>query len=172
MRLLTQSTHRGLTSDGYNIAEGDRLTAAQKIVFLDCMYGQIANYFVQQCCENSTSLDNILQAIRLHFGLPHTGAQSSAFADICQGPGENLEDLYQRLVATSSVPAISWAGHAVFLGVDDLAISESAEEEMDGPKYDMNYITGSHEPECPSCHAWVHTPQYVPLPHFRTCHSR
>ena len=94
------STNRGLSNDGDTVPVGERLTAAQKVVILDRMLGQIANYcpIISQnsIVKNSTSLDSIWQAIRLHFGFQHTGAQFLDFADIRQEPGEKPEDLYQR----------------------------------------------------------------------------
>ena len=97
------SANRGLSNDGDTVPEGERLTAAQKVVILDRMLGQIANYCPiisrNSIVKNSISLDSIWQAIRLHFGLQHTGAQFLDFADIRQEPGEKPEDLYQRLVA-------------------------------------------------------------------------
>ena len=98
------SANRGLSNDGDTVPEGERLTAAQKVVILDrMMLGQIANYCPiisrNSIVKNSTSLDSIWQAIRLHFGLQHTGAQFLDFADIRQESGEKPEDLYQRFVA-------------------------------------------------------------------------
>ena len=97
------SANRGLSNDGDTVPEGERLTAAQKVVILDRMLGQIANYCPiisrNSIVKNSTSLDSIWQAIRLPFCLQHTGAQFLDFADIRQEPGEKPEDLYQRLVA-------------------------------------------------------------------------
>ena len=94
---------RGLTDDDYSVSEGSRLTVAQKVVILEHMLGQIANYCPinsrSTIVKNSTSLEYIRQAIRLHFGLQHTGAQFLDFAKICQEPGEKPEDLYWRLVA-------------------------------------------------------------------------
>ena len=82
--------NRGLSNDGDTVPEGERLTAAQKVVILDRMLGQIANYcpIISQnsIVKNSTSLDSIWQAIRLHIGLQHTGAQFLDFADIRQDP--------------------------------------------------------------------------------------
>ena len=67
------------------------------------MLGQIANYCPiisrNTIIKNSTSLEDIWQAIRLHFGLQHTGAHFLDLAEIRQEPGEKPEDLYQRLAA-------------------------------------------------------------------------
>ena len=94
---------RGLTDDDESVPEDSRLTAAQKVVILEHMLGQIANYCPiisrNTIVKNSTSLEDIWQAIRLHFGLQHTSAQFLDFAEIRQEPGEEPEDLYQRLFA-------------------------------------------------------------------------
>ena len=67
------------------------------------MLGQIANYCPiisrNTIVKNSTSLEDIWQAIKLHFGLQHTGAHFLDFAEMRQEPVEKPEDLYQRLVA-------------------------------------------------------------------------
>ena len=96
------SQKRGLTDDE-SVPEGSYLTAAQKVVILERMLGQIANYCPiisrNTIVKNSTSLEDIWQAIKLHFGLQHTGAHFLDFAEMRQEPVEKPEDLYQRLVA-------------------------------------------------------------------------
>ena len=74
------SANRGLSNDGDTVPEGERLTAAQKVVILDHMRGQIANY----CAI--ISRNSIVKKLLDH---------SIAFGE----PGEKPEDLYQRLVA-------------------------------------------------------------------------
>ena len=47
--------------------------------------------------KNSTSVTNIWQAIRLHYGFQSTGAHFLDFNSIHLEPGERSEDLFQRL---------------------------------------------------------------------------
>ena len=67
------------------------------------MLGQIANFCPvisrNTIVRNSTSLDNVWQSIRAHFGFQTTGAHFIDFADFKLKPGEKPEDLYQRIVA-------------------------------------------------------------------------
>ena len=92
---------RGLTDDLLHLA--NRRTAEQRVAALELMLGQIANYCPiisrNTIVKNSTSLDSIWQAIRLHFGLQSTGAQFIDFSEIKLEIDEKPEDLYQRLMA-------------------------------------------------------------------------
>ena len=67
------------------------------------MLGQIANYCPvisrSTIVKNSTSIDNIWQAIRTHYGFQSTGGHFLDFADIKLEPNKRPEDLYQRLMA-------------------------------------------------------------------------
>lgn len=67
------------------------------------MLGQIANYCPvisrNTIVRNSTSIDSIWQAIRLHYSFQTTGAQLIDFVDIHLETDERPEDLYQRLKA-------------------------------------------------------------------------
>ena len=94
---------RGLTDDGEDVAEASRLTAQQKVNFLELMLGQIANYCPiisrNTLVENSTSIQSIWNTIRQHFGFQITGAHFIDFAEIHLEPNERPEDLYQRLMA-------------------------------------------------------------------------
>ena len=47
--------------------------------------------------KNSTSVNQIWQAIRLHFGFQSCGSHFLDFNNICLEPGERSEDLYQRI---------------------------------------------------------------------------
>lgn len=90
--------NRGLQGD----AEGEnRLTAAQKVVRLNLMLGQIANYCPiisrSLLIDNSTSLESVWQTIRLHFGFQSSGGHFLDLASIKLEPQERPEDLYQRL---------------------------------------------------------------------------
>ena len=94
---------RGLENDGEFVPLTRRLTARQKVNFLELMLGQIANYCPiisrSTLVKNSTSLEYIWQTIRQHFGFQATGAQFIDFADIHLAADERPEDLYQRLMA-------------------------------------------------------------------------
>ena len=83
--------------------EEDGLTAAAKCARLELMLGQIANYCPvisrNTIVKNSTSLPQIWQSIRLHYGFQSTGANFIDFASIHLEPDETHEDLFQRLTA-------------------------------------------------------------------------
>jgi len=94
---------RGFADAGEDIAAPKRLTAQQKVSFLELMLGQIANYCPiisrSTLVKNSTSLKFIWQTIRKHFGFQVTGAHFIDFSDMQFKAGERPEDLYQRLMA-------------------------------------------------------------------------
>ncbi|XP_039264413.2 uncharacterized protein LOC120340183 [Styela clava] len=94
---------RGLTDDGEAVAEDRRKSAIQKNATLELMLGQIANYCPimsrNTIVKNSTSLNCIWQALRMHFGFHTTGAHLLELANIKLEDGERAEDLYQRLVS-------------------------------------------------------------------------
>lgn len=94
---------RGLHNDGESVPLARRLTARQKVNFLELMLGQIANYCPiisrNTLVKNSTSLEFIWQTIRQHFGFQVTGAQFIDFSEIHLAADERPEDLYQRLTA-------------------------------------------------------------------------
>lgn len=94
---------RGFTNDGSSVPEASRHTAAQKVAMLELMLGQIANFCPiisrNTIIKNSTSLESIWNAIRLHFGFQATGAHFVDFDEITLQPNERPEDLYQRLMA-------------------------------------------------------------------------
>ena len=99
----TQNPNRGLVSDNDQVPEAKRKTAAQKVLQLDLMLGQIANFcpIISRniIVRSSTSLKYIWNAIRLHFGFQLSGAQFLDLASIHLEPDERPEDLYQRLLA-------------------------------------------------------------------------
>ena len=94
---------RGFVSDDESVPEAHRLTAQQKVSFLELMLGQIANYCPiisrNTIVKSSTSLTTIWQAIRQHFGFQVTGGHLIDFASIYLEPNERPEDLFQRLMA-------------------------------------------------------------------------
>jgi hypothetical protein len=73
----------------------------QKNATLELMLGQIANYCPvisrNTIVKNSTSLNDIWQAIRLHYGFQTTGGHFLDFDSLQLNPDERPEDLYQRL---------------------------------------------------------------------------
>ncbi|XP_043208707.1 uncharacterized protein LOC122374174 [Amphibalanus amphitrite] len=94
---------RGFSDDSSNVPASSRLTAAQKTVQLELMLGQIANFCPiiarNSIVKNSTSLQQIWQSIRLHFGFQSSGSHLLDFAAIQLQSDERPEDLFQRLMA-------------------------------------------------------------------------
>lgn len=70
--------HRKFVDDDDNVPEANCKTRAQKVSTLELMLGQIANYTPiisrSTIINNSTTLRNIWQIIRLHYGFQSTGA--------------------------------------------------------------------------------------------------
>ena len=97
------SPTRGFLDDVDPVPVAHRRTKERKVSMLELMLGQIANYCPvisrQTIVRNSTSIDSIWQAIRLHYGFQSTGAHFIDFAAIKREPDERPEDLYQRLMA-------------------------------------------------------------------------
>ena len=94
---------RGFQDDGEAVPEARRLTATQKVTFLDLILGQIVNYCPKisrnTITKNSTSLEGIWKTIGQHFGFQTTGAHFIDISDIHLEPDESPEDLYQRIMA-------------------------------------------------------------------------
>ena len=94
---------RGLTNDGTAVPEAQRLTAAQKNAHLNLLLGQIANFCPvisrNSIVKNSTSLNDIWQNIRQHYGFQSTRAHFLVLAGIHLQPDERPEGLFQRLMA-------------------------------------------------------------------------
>ena len=94
---------RGLADDDDEVPEARRQTAVQKNAQLDLMLGQIADFCPvvsrNSIVKTSTSLSDIWQKIRLHFGFQSTGAHFLDLTDIKLQPDERPEDLLQRLMA-------------------------------------------------------------------------
>ena len=94
---------RGFHDDDNDVPEHSRRTAVQKSATLDLMLGQIANFCPvisrNTITKLSTSLGEIWQSIRLHYGFQTSGAHFIDLASVAQGPDERPEDLYQRLLA-------------------------------------------------------------------------
>ena len=94
---------RGFVDDTDAVPADKRKTAQQKVTMLELMLGQIANYCPvisrNTIIRNSTSVQSLWQAIRLHYGFQSTGAHFVHFSDIHLRSDERPEDLYQRLMA-------------------------------------------------------------------------
>jgi hypothetical protein len=94
---------RGFIDDGQPIAAEKRKTAVQKVATLELMLGQISNYCPvlsqNSIVKNSTSLSDIWQKIREHYGFHTTGARILDLADFSLKAGERPQDLFQRLTA-------------------------------------------------------------------------
>ena len=94
---------RGLTDDGSSVSESKRLTATQKNAHLNLMLGQIADFCPvisrNSIVKHSTSLNDIWQKIRQHYGFLSTGAHFLDLASINLQPDEKPKDLFQRLMA-------------------------------------------------------------------------
>ena len=92
---------RGFTDDAADAA--DRKTKEEKCASLNLMLGQIANYATiisrNLIIKGSTSLNDIWEQIRLHYGFQTTGSRFLDLSSIRQSPGERPEDLFQRLVS-------------------------------------------------------------------------
>ena len=101
LKKTTNTPLRGLTDDDQNAP--NRRTAQQKVIQLELMLQQIANYCPiisrNTIVKNSTSLNQIWQSIRLHYGFQLTGAHFLDLADIKLQSGERPEDLFQRINA-------------------------------------------------------------------------
>ena len=94
---------RGFADDPDDTPADQKRTAAQKVAQLELMLGQVANFCPiisrHAFVRNSTSMSDIWQTIRTHYGFQSTGGHFLDFADIKLEPDERPEDLYQRLMA-------------------------------------------------------------------------
>ena len=89
----------GLQDDAGSVPTASHRTAQQKCTHLELMLGQIANYCPvisrNTIVKNSTSINSIWQAIRLHYGFQSTGAHFLDFNNIKLEADDRPEDLYQ-----------------------------------------------------------------------------
>ena len=94
---------RGLEADGPPIPAEDRKSAAQKLIHLEMMLGYIANYCTvisrNSIITNSTSLEDVWQKVRAHYGFQKSGAHFLELSNIKSTPDEKPEDLFQRIQA-------------------------------------------------------------------------
>ena len=97
-----QKKTKANTNRGFTDTAGG-LTAAEKAENLELMLEQLANYCTiisrKTIVDNSTSMGQIWQAIRVHFGFQASGAHFLDFSTIILEPNEKPETLYQRLLA-------------------------------------------------------------------------
>ena len=102
-RTRANAQTRGFTNDGDEVEEGLRRTGQQKCIELELMLGQIANFCPviarNSIVKDSTSLPQIWQTIRLHYGFHSTGAHLLELSNMHLESDERPEDLYQRLLA-------------------------------------------------------------------------
>ena len=105
---------RGFTDDPQSIPADSRKIAAQKVAQLELMLGQIANYCPvisrNTIIRNSTSIENIWQSIRMHYGFQSTGGHFLDLAEVKLEHGERPEDLYQRLMVFVEDNLLSLSG--------------------------------------------------------------
>ena len=94
---------RGLTDDPNTVDAAIRRTAVQKAAHLNLMLGQIANFCPiisrNSITKNTTSVKDIWQIIRQHFGFQSTGSHFIDFDSIKLENDERPEDLFQRITA-------------------------------------------------------------------------
>ena len=78
-------------------------TKEEKCAVLDLLLGQIANFAIvisrNQITKNSTSLGDIWNKIREHYGFHITGSRFLNLSSLKLDVGERPEDLYQRIVS-------------------------------------------------------------------------
>ena len=93
---------RGFT-DTAATASSAAVSKEAKCATLNLMLGQIANYATvisrNQIIKNSTSLNDIWEKIRQHYGFHSTGSRFLDLSSIKLQAGERAEDLYQKLVS-------------------------------------------------------------------------
>ena len=96
-KVSANDPYRGLVDDGEGVA--DKKTAAEKLEVLQLMLDQIANWcpVISRIVNHSTSLNDVWQKIREHYGFLNTGGHFLDLSDIKREPDERPEDLFQRL---------------------------------------------------------------------------
>ena len=103
-RTLSAATPtRGFTDDAAGTDGAVRRTKEDKCTTLNLMLGQIANYATvisrNQIIKSSTSLNDIWDKIRHHYGFHTTGSRFLDLSTLRLETGERAEDLYQRIVS-------------------------------------------------------------------------
>ena len=102
-KTISGTEHRGFINDADPIfAQADRLTAQQKVSYVNIMLEQIACYcpvISRNSIKNdSTSISSVWQMIRAHYGFQQSGAHFLDFSEIHYEADERPEDLYQRIL--------------------------------------------------------------------------
>lgn len=96
--LTDADLHRGLADD-----PDDGQKKEQKVIFLNCMLGFIAQYSPHELnteiSSNCPSLDMVWQTIREYYGFKQSEAQFLKFTAIKWESGERPEKLYRRVMA-------------------------------------------------------------------------
>ena len=91
--------YRGLVDDAETVT--DKKTAAEKLEVLELMLDQIASWcpVISRTIivNHSTSLNDVWQKIREHYGFMNTGGHFLDLSDIKREPDERPEDLFQRV---------------------------------------------------------------------------
>ena len=122
-KVSSADPNRGLVDD----TEGaNRKTAAEKVITLNLMLDQIANYcpivgrtFI---VKKSTCLEDVWQVIREHYGFHSTGGHFLDISAIKHQTNERGEDLYQRLfmfMEDNLIKANSLLHHGSVLAEDE-----------------------------------------------------
>ena len=99
----TVDPDRGFADDDDAVPVASRKSAAQKVVHLDLMLGQIANFCPvisrNTIIKTSTSLKEVWHRIRAHFGFQTSGSHFLDLSSIKLQSDERHEDLFQRITA-------------------------------------------------------------------------
>ena len=95
--------NRGLQSDGEDVAQASRKTAAQKAIVLERMLGLVAQYapslLRKDVMKSSTSLAWIWKRIRRHYGFVQSEANFMSLCEIKRKDDERYEMFFQRILA-------------------------------------------------------------------------
>jgi hypothetical protein len=101
-KLTSTTPNRGFADDDAEVTT-DPQKKEDKVATLNLMLGQIANYATiisrNQIIKSSTSLNDIWDKIRQHYGFHTTGSRFLDLTNIRLSGGERPEDLFQRLVS-------------------------------------------------------------------------
>ena len=97
-KLTSTSPSRGFTDDGSGVTNAQ--TKDEKVATLNLMLGQIANYATiisrNQIVKSSTSLIDIWDKIRQHYGFHTTGSRFLDLTKIKLSGGDRPEDLFHN----------------------------------------------------------------------------
>ena len=100
-KLSSISPNRGFSDDGTDVTNPQK--KEDKVATLNLMLGQIANYATiisrNQIVKSSTSLIDIWDKIRQHYGFHTTGSRFLDLPKIKLSGGDKPEDLFQKLIS-------------------------------------------------------------------------